>query len=227
MKIAVVSRNAEKLQKHLKTIRAYRSFLSANPDVIVALGGDGTYLAAERFYPGVPKLLVREQSICNKCDWDNLSEGIRRILARKYRIEKFPKIVASFRGTTLEAVNDIVVRNVHPMHAIRFLVRINGKAVDGEFIGDGIVVSTAFGSEGYFRSVTREHFERGIGVAFNNTTVHHKPLLLPVSARIEIELTRGSAHVAADNDPKLGLVNEGEKIIIKQSRNVARIVRLR
>jgi len=78
MKIAVVSKDPKKLKSQLKTLRKYLSFMSNRPNIVVALGGDGTFLAAERFFPGIPKLLVREQSICNKCDWDNLDEGIKR-----------------------------------------------------------------------------------------------------------------------------------------------------
>ncbi len=227
MKIAIVSRDVRRLKKHIKTISKYKKFLSKKPDVVIALGGDGTFLTAERYYPGIPKLLVRDQSICQKCDWDNLEEGIKRILNKRYYIEKFPKIEARVNGTRVEAVNDIVVRNIHPMHGIRFNILVNGKKLNKEFIGDGIVASTAWGSHGYFHSITRSHFEKGIGIAFNNSTKPHKPLIFPKGAKVTIKLNRGSAHVVGDNHPEIYLVPEGKRIVIRQCKEHARIVRLR
>ena len=91
MKIAVVSRSKNRLENNLQTIRKYKRFISDKPDVVVAVGGDGTFLAAERYYPGTPKLLVRDGSICNKCDWDNLDEGLKRLLESKFSIKTFHK----------------------------------------------------------------------------------------------------------------------------------------
>ena len=227
MRLAIVSRDPARLRKHLGTIRRYRASLSKRPEIVIALGGDGTFLAAERIFPAVPKLLVREQSICNKCDWDNLDEGIKRLLAGAFTVQAFGKLRVRADGRTLEAVNDVVLRNASPTEAIRFTLQVNGKRIGGEWIGDGIVVATAFGSEGYFRSITRQHFEEGIGLALNNTTRAHGPLLLDAQARIVVRLTRGQAHVAVDNHPELLVLREGGRLTITTSRDAARIVRLR
>jgi len=230
MHLAIVSKNPQKLEKHRVLLKKYLNHMDSRPDIILAVGGDGTYLAAERIYPGVPTLLVRDGSICNKCGCDNLELGLKSILAKKYHVVESPKISASFNDKSLEAVNDIVIRNIQPTHAIRFKISIDGKQLTEhaeEYIGDGIVVSTAFGSEGYFHSITGGHFEEGIGLAFNNTTNNLEPILLSPSSVITLELTRGIAHVAADNSPHIFRAKKGDVITIKQSDNVARIVRLK
>ena len=51
MKFAIVSRNPETLRKHKATIKKYLNYISTNPDVVIAVGGDGAYLASERFFP--------------------------------------------------------------------------------------------------------------------------------------------------------------------------------
>jgi NAD kinase len=227
MKLAFVSRNPRKLEKHLPSLKPYLSFIHNNPEVVIAIGGDGTFLAAERYYPGVPKLLIREQSICNKCDWDNLEEGLKLLVVGKFKVEEFPKITAQIHGKCVEAVNDIVVRNVHPTHAIRFHVTVNGKRIPEEIIGDGIVVSTVYGSEGYFRSITGEHFEEGMGIAFNNTTKNHKPLFVPLGTIIKVEMSRGFAHVVGDNNPNVFVAEKGDVIEIMKSDDVARHIRFK
>ena len=225
MKIAVVSRSEHRLKKHLETVRKYKRFISDKPDVVIALGGDGTFLAAERYYSGIPKLLVRDDSICNKCDWDNLEEGIKRLLGNRFTIKTINKIETDFKGALLEGVNDIVVRNAHPTHAIRFRLWVDKKKIGGEFIGDGLVVSTPFGSEGYFRSITKRHFEKGLGIAFNNITEKYEPLFIDSDSVVTIQLIRGMAHVAADNNPEMVIADKGDKIVIRQSKSTARIVR--
>jgi NAD kinase len=227
MKLAIVSRSPEKLKKHLKSIQRYKQHISKNPDIIVAIGGDGTFLSAEQQWPGIPKFLIRDQSICNKCDWDNVDEGLKRILAGKYTTHTFSKIKAKVNGITLTAINDIVIRNDHPTHAIRFKLFVDGKQRGGEYIGDGIVISTTFGSEGYFRSITHQHFEKGMGIAFNNTTQKYDPIITNKNAKIVVELTRGGAHIAADNNPDIYVLPEKKRITIQQSTEKAQLVRLK
>ena len=226
MKIAIVGNNPDKLKKHLTTIERYRSSISDKPNIVVAVGGDGTYLAAERVYPGVPKLLVRDESICKMCDCDNLEEGLKLLLNGKFRVKEFKKLKATLGKKVLEAVSDIVVRNVDPTHAVRFRVWVNGRRMEEEFIGDGVVVSTVVGSGGYFFSIAKKTFEQGIGLAFNNTTKGHAALVFDENVRIELEVTRGVAHLAGDNNPTLCVMNEGDKVLISQSEHVARIVQV-
>ena len=103
---------------------------------------------------------------------------------------------------------------------------VNGKKVDKELIGDGIVVSTVFGSSGYFYSITRKTFNRGVGVAFNNITVKRKPLILadPV---IKLKVTRHEAVVSADNDMKTVTIDEGDSVVVKKSDKIAKVVVMR
>ena len=226
MKIAIVGKNPDKLKKHLKTIERYRSYISDKPEIVVAIGGDGTYLEAERMYPGVPKLLVRDESICKMCDCDDLEEGLKLLMNRKFRIKEFKKLKATLGKKVLEAVNDIVVRNVEPTHALRFRIWMNGRRMEEEFIGDGIVVSTVVGSGGYFFSIAKKTFEQGIGLAFNNTTKSHAALVFDENVQIEVEITRGVAHLAVDNNPDVQVINEGGKVTVSQSEHVAKIVQI-
>ena len=226
MNIAITSRNPHRLEMHKSTIRPYLSHISDKPDAVLTVGGDGSFLAAERFFPGIPKLLVREDSICKKCSCESLPDALQKLFCERFAVQEFPKIEVTVNEKKMEAANDVVIRNVHPTHAIRFVLTINGKKVPGELIGDGLVVSTAFGSQGYFQSITGRHFEQGFGIAFNNTTVKREPIIVPRMS-IVLQLTRGMAHVAADNDPNIIVIDKGEKVEIIQSSNVARIIKFR
>lgn len=194
------------------------------PEFVVSVGGDGTFLHSERLYPGVPKLLSRDSVICQKCGNMLLGSMLKRIAAGKHRIRKYNKVEATVAGKKLLATNEIIIRNHFPGHAIRFNVLINGKSLGPAMIGDGIVVSSVYGSTAYFKSITGKSFASGIGVAFNNLTLRRKHLFLPANSRVVFKLVRGLAVVSADNNPKSILISQGKCVSVKQSSKVTRIV---
>lgn len=195
-----------------------------DPDFAIALGGDGTFLEAERDSPGIPKLLVRDSLICFKCHNEPLDEMLEIIQSGKSRIEEIIKLEVIHKDEPLLAVNDMILRNENPTRAIRFKVSLNGEIVDENAIGDGVVVATPFGSTGYYRSVTRSTFEEGIGVAFNNLTEKKDPLVMAEKSELTIEITRGPGQLAVDNNPKILRVEEGDRLLVRKATKVGRLV---
>jgi NAD+ kinase len=194
-----------------------------NPDFAITVGGDGTYLEAERQLPGIPKLLVRDSLICYKCHNEPLDEMLEMLKSGRGRIKELIKLEAIYSGGSFLAVNDIVLRNENPTRAIRFKTMVDGKEVESA-IGDGVVVATPFGSTGYYRAVTRSCFSAGIGVAFNNSMEEKDPLILKENSELGIEITRGKGQLAADNYPSVVAIAPGNCIIIKKASQVARLV---
>ncbi len=194
------------------------------PDFMFSLGGDGTFLIAERRYPGIPKLLVRDSRICFKCHDEPLEQMLGTIAGGEARIREIMKLQYRCRDVHALAVNDVVVRNRDPRHALRFRLRINGEELGGVLIGDGIVAATPFGSTGYYSSVTGDTFERGIGLAFNNLTEQREALILEEDAEVELTVVRSDARVAADNRPELLEIGEGDVVRVTGADEVARLV---
>lgn len=193
---------------------------------MLCYGGDGTFLAAERQFPGVPKLLIRYSKIGHKCEPHLLEEGLELLQAGRFRVESIPKLHAAIGGTVMHAVNDIVVRNVLPTHAVRFRLSVDGTPFGGELIGDGIVLATPFGADAYFRSITKRTFVRGLGLALNNVCGEIDHLILNDDARLEVTMTRGEAVLAADNDPHFAIVAPFQTVLIERSPDSARLIRL-
>ncbi|MEQ8973061.1 MAG: hypothetical protein RIE73_21990 [Coleofasciculus sp. C1-SOL-03] len=199
-------------------------YAETNPDFMITVGGDGTYLEAERIKPGIPKLLVKDSLICFKCHNEPLDEMLAMIQAGKSQFKEIIKLEVIHNQGRLLAVNDIILRNENPIHAIRFKVSVNQEDVDPTVIGDGVVVATPFGATGYYRSVTRSTFNQGIGVAFNNPTQEKPPLLLDETDELSLEITREVGQLVADNNPTIVTVNPGDKIMIRQASEVGRLV---
>ena len=225
MKIAIYGKTPESKAQLLKEIKkAGFRHDEKHPDLVISYGGDGTFLWAERAYPSVPKALFRYSKICKKCHNLPIKHALALIKKKKYRITAYPKLEARVGITKLLATNDIVIRNSLPTHAVRFTLSVNGKQINGELIGDGIIAATPFGSTAYFHSITRKTFAKGIGIAFNNTTVAHPPLFLPRNAVIKFAVTRGEAFVVADNEPRLIILSPGKSVTIKTSKQKTKLV---
>lgn len=227
MKVAVVSRFDQTDPKVLEDIKvAGLNYVDQEPDVVLAHGGDGTLLIAERKYPGIPKLLVKNSKVCNKCTTHSIEDALQAVRKNTYKTQEHMKIEARVNGRTLSGMNDIVVRNTLPTQAIRFELKLGDEQFDEELIGDGIVVSTPFGATGYFYSIAKRSFNRGLGVAFNNLRTDIPHFNYDENKILYMKLTRGEAVLVADNNPELITVKEGETIIIQKSKDGAKLISL-
>lgn len=200
------------------------SIVDENPEVIIAHGGDGTFIGSERLHPGIPKLGVRHGRSCIKCPRHEdrlVLEGLRD---GTLDLTELAKIDASCGEESLTAVNDVILRNADPRAAVRFFVSLNDQRITEELIADGVVVCTPFGSSAYFRSITRMVIRTGLGVAFNNCTdlLHH--LVVGDDEHLRITLTRGPADVVVDNDPTRWTLEAGDEIAVRRSAEPARIL---
>lgn len=248
-RIAVVGKHASLVKKLCR--KHGFAVDGRKPDLVVTFGGDGTILHSERLYPGVPKLCARFSQHCLKCGVGTffhsklhhgehvnllhsaaaLEEALKKIASKKnekikVKMEEKLEAVVKRRGKKVfrtTALNEIQVHNKNPLHAIR------GVACAGSdcrtFIGDGVIVSTPFGSTAYFYSVTGKSFEKGVGIAFNNPTKKTPPIFSDLkgkSARIFIERRNGL--LIADNDPKMFLLEAADEILVKKSGKKALFV---
>jgi NAD+ kinase len=226
MKIHIFGRDPKKIQEFKSSLNEFSlEYSEENPELVICYGGDGTFLIAERVFPGIPKIFIKGSEISNKGEEIDIKNAINNYLNKSYKIEKIKKLKAVQKGIferrELLGVNDIVIRNTLPTEAIRFKLKINGKEIEEEFIGDGIVVSTHFGSGGYFSSITGKEFKEGIGLAFNNVKGNGKELYFPENAKIEIIITRGPGVLVADNNRDYVNLEKEDRIIIHQIEDFA------
>jgi NAD+ kinase len=218
MKVALVSYKKGLILPTLKKFG--HKIVSKNPELVIAFGGDGTLLYAEEKYPDKPKLFIYHSSTCEKCSIHNFEPIIAKL--GKLKTENLFKVEARVKGKRISALNDI---NIHysPPRALRFDVKINGKTVAKNVIGDGVVISTPFGSKAYFYSITGRTFKKGIGIVFNNPTQKIRPIVAPESAKIEVKILRENGVVAHDTSKKLIGIKKGDRIIIQKCRKCTKV----
>ena len=196
------------------------------PDFIICYGGDGTLLFAERRFPEVPKLSIKRSRNCRKCDYKLSS--LRRILQDirngNYQIEMKIKVETKLKKTRLVGLNEIQIHTKLPIHAVRFSVSINKKKITN-LIGDGVIISTPFGSTGYFKSTGGTPFKKGIGISFNNLhNKRKKSFTVSDNSKVIIEIIRGPALVCADNYQRIIDVKSQDMISITKSTSIAKFI---
>lgn len=227
MKVVIFS-PPESKREAIHKLAAGRGFsiVEKDPEFVLSYGGDGTFMRAEGIWPGIPKVILRGSAVCKLCSSFENEDVLDRVARGEYSIEELWKLEVQVKGKKLEGVNDIVVHNADPRHAIRYKISVNGLPVGDQVIGDGIVVATPLGSTGYYRSITDSFFETGMGLAFNNSTEQSDHMVLREDSTISITITRGPAVVYADNKGDVFELKEGDEAEIRKSSSVARIVRV-
>lgn len=210
--IGIVSREKSLIPEIKKKIKEYGfSHNGGKPDLVLSIGGDGTFFVAERKYPRIPKILVKYNSICKKCAAFDIDHILKSLKDRNYKIKEIEKLEVLCKKKRLQAINDIIIRNKKQYAALRFSLRVDGKDV-GNFIGDGIIAATSFGSTAYFHSITRKNFDEGFAIAINNPTEKHEPM--PFREKVEMRIIREQATISADNNEDIIIASKGDNMLI-------------
>ncbi len=124
---------------------------AAECDLIVAIGGDGTALAAIRNGAGTerPVLGIACGSLgaLATVSGDEVGPALDRFDAGDWEARSLPALEIRLDGRTLEAFNDIVVGR-QGEGQIRISASL-GEILFARFAGDGCIVSTSLGSSAY------------------------------------------------------------------------------
>jgi NAD+ kinase len=201
--------------------------LSPGTDVLVALGGDGTILAAAREVGvhATPILGVNlgKLGFLAEVTPEDLPAAIRGLQGGTFHIEERLVIEAmspSAPGRTLYAVNDIVVDKSRSSRVIDLETHIDGEyAVT--YRGDGLIISTPTGSTAYALSnggpiVTPSSKVFGI-TPISPHTLSGRPLIIPETSRIKVIVhsSNDEVLVSADGQTQLPLRPPIELIVRK------------
>jgi NAD+ kinase len=196
-------------------------------DVLVALGGDGTILAAAREVGAraIPILGVNlgKLGFLAEVTPEDLPDAIQGLQGGTFRIEERLVIEAttpSAPGQTLYAVNDIVVDKARSSRVIDLETHIDGEyAVT--YRGDGLIISTPTGSTAYALSnggpiVTPSSRVFGI-TPISPHTLSGRPLIVPEtsSMKVIVHSSNDEVLVSADGQMQLPLRPPIELVVRK------------
>jgi len=220
MKIKLLGKNLEEVSGILAAGNMFDCG-DETPELVVTYGGDGALLGAERDYPGIPKLPLRDAATAPTCSEHSAAKVIARFLNGELPFVRLPKLQAEVGDKKLCGINDLVIHTREYTSALRYRVSIDGELYAAEVVGDGVCLASVHGSTAYYRSITRGGFHLGIGLAFSNSTEVVDHVVLPESSVVTVEILRGPGVVMADNDPHKIDLEVGDLITLRQTGEYA------
>ena len=200
-----------------------------NPDLVFAIGGDGTTLRAIRTIPGrVPLFSINSgghRGVLSEISAESIDEAINAILAGKYVYDSRIRIQASVNGKVLPpALNDILIIRVSLTRTPLLSIMLMGDKIKQRM--DGIVISTPTGSTGHSFSVGGPVVHEGMSclVLTPIASVNRMPQLVIPVEEILIQSTHES-HLIIDGQETFK-IDAGEPIKILRFSNDAIFLRL-
>lgn len=129
-----------------------REEIAAMSDVLIVLGGDGTFLSIARqaVEAGIPVagFNLGTLGFLTELKKESLENCLTDIFSGKARIAERKLLEIRFKGGTYIALNDAVVNKGTIARILKILLTINGDTVT-EIKSDGMIVSTPTGSTAY------------------------------------------------------------------------------
>jgi NAD+ kinase len=200
-----------------------------NPDLVFAIGGDGTTLRAFRTIPGnVPLFSINSgghRGVLSEISAESIDEAINAILAGKYVYDSRIRIQASVNGRVFPPVlNDIFIIRVSLTRTPLLSIMLMGDKINQRM--DGIVISTPTGSTGHSFSVGGPVLHEGMSclVLTPIASVNRMPQLVTPLEEILIQSTH-ELHLIIDGQETFK-INAGEPIKILRFSNDAIFLRL-
>lgn len=184
---------------HLPVERLSQESLVAEADLLVAVGGDGTMLYANRLAAGagLPLLGINRGRLGFLADigTDEMLERVSEVLAGQYAEEHRMMLQAELDDGSeplrCMALNDVVLQRRETGRMLDFETWIDGSYVNTHG-GDGLVVATPTGSTAYALSGGGPILHPGTGaialVPICPHTLSDRPLVVGAEAEIEVRL---------------------------------------
>ena len=225
MRIAIRGRNLLDLKRLLR--RFPLELTGTRPELVISYGGDGALLGAEREFPGIPKLPLRDHGTNPRCPRHTEEKILTALCEGRLRENRIIKLIATGpKGIQMQGINDIVIHNRITTSAVRYRIWLDDELYANRVVGDGLVTATPFGSTGYYRSITHSIFKLGIGLAFNNSTEPTHHLVISDESMVRVEILRGPAVLLTDNAPARVLLKQGDLVTLGKSHEEAVILGL-
>jgi len=166
--------------------------------------------------------------LCATCFERLLDRAIRG----DYKIIEEIKLVASAnaggRKFSAEALNEVQLHNLNPMQAVRFDLYLNGKLFQKDCVSDGVIISTPYGSTGYYYSVSGgKTFTKGIGIIQNNPKFAQKPTIITEHLDkfvLRGVVTRTKGLLFVDNLPRFAKLSQGDEFFVRKSKGTAKFI---
>lgn len=200
-----------------------------NPDIIISIGGDGTFLRAAKEAKGVPILgvnLGRLGFLADICSTE-IHSAILLIESRKYTVEERSAVITNDGDVGL---NEVAIMKHSNSSMISIKTWINEECI-AIYQADGLIVSTATGSTGYSLSVggpiivpDSKCFSL-TPIAPHSLTM--RPMIIPDNALITLETQSRNGKFLISVDGRCEEKETGFIVEIEKAPDPVRVVKIK
>jgi NAD+ kinase len=215
-----------------------RENLAECSDLLIVLGGDGTLLSAARMAAQrkVPILPVNLGGLgfLTTVSLDEIYPILEEIFGNKHRVSARVMLEAEIvRGGAVIrrqiALNDAVLNKAALARIMDLELRINGEYVT-TYKADGLILSTPTGSTAYSLAaggpIVYPIVEAFVVTPICPHTLTNRPLVIPDSAKIEIDFKAKDDAVFLTLDGQVGIeLNRDDHIVVRKAPEKLYLVR--
>ena len=215
-----------------------REELPAHSDLLIVLGGDGTLLSAARLAAArqVPILAVNlgGMGFLTTVPQDELYQILEEIFSEKHRVSERVLLEARIvrDGAVIRrqiALNDAVLNKAALARIMDVVLRVDGEYVT-TYKADGLILSTPTGSTAYSLAaggpIVYPTVESFVVTPICPHTLTNRPLVIPDTAKIEIDFQSEDDAVFLTLDGQIGIeLALGDHIVVRKAREQLRLVR--
>ncbi len=203
------------------------------PDMVIAVGGDGTMLSAvaDALAADVPVLGFNLGTIgfLTAAEPSQTAEVVQRLRDGRFGLEERMTVSATVNGTTAVGVNDVVVEKVDSQRLIELGVSIDG--VDFvTYRADGLIVATPTGSTAYSFSAGGPLVAPTLRAFVLTPVAAHslfsRSMVIPPDQEILITVRRDRTVKVSVDKANLGQIHEGDVVAIRRGDRPALFVTL-
>lgn len=203
------------------------------PDMVLAVGGDGTMLAAVHRSVGwdVPVLGFNLGTLgfLAAAEPQNVDEIVERLLNDDFETTERTTVLAAIGDSTAVGINDVVVEKIDSTRLISLDVNIDGEHFV-TYRADGLIIATPTGSTAYSFSAGGPLVAPDVGGLVLTPVASHslfdRALVIPDTSEIDITVSRDRGVRVNVDKSDLGILEEGGTVRIRRGEVPARFVAL-
>lgn len=223
----------------------YDTIYDINPDLVIAFGGDGTFLSAAQQYSssyllGInsdPNQDPKKGSIgaLTSINANQIKEKLPTILYKfntypiQLKLEEWPVLSVLLNGEIIKdkiAINEVYFGPEFGYQTCDFNLRLNMNEED-TFNSSGLIVSTGMGSNAWYMNAGGTPFSndlKAIGIIVREPNLKRNPKLtqkvIPIGNPIEITPLRSGYKIHFDSSPEGIKLNNNDKVEIISNRSI-------
>ncbi|MCC7053684.1 MAG: NAD(+)/NADH kinase [Gemmatimonadaceae bacterium] len=209
-------------------------------DLLLTMGGDGTFLRGARFLRGrqipIAGLNLGRLGFLTSGSREHLERSLRCIAAAGYVVERRMALEAHVTDAGgrvhygWRAVNDVVLHKGGFARVLQLRATVDGEEV-ARYSADGVIAATPTGSTAYSLSaggpVIVPTVESILLTPVSPHTLAMRPVVLPPTAKLTLEVLREATELLITVDGQVGATfGAGETLHVQRSADPVLIARL-